>query len=151
MEFTPLNFPRTPLKLSKKEGVTYVWDELRKKNLVCTPEEWVRQHVIAYLILHKNYPKGLIASEHPIEVNQLKRRCDIVVFDRKKYPILMVECKAPEVKLTENTFHQIAQYNFKMNVNYLVMTNGINTINCFVDHKNHKLVYLEQIPNFEEL
>lgn len=151
MEFTPLHFPKANLKLSRKEGIVYVWDTLRRKNLVCTPEEWVRQHVISYLILQKNYPNGLIASEHPIEVNNLKRRCDIVIFNRNQHPVLMVECKAPEIKLSENTFHQIAQYNFKMNVKYLVMTNGIQTITCYVDHENNRLQYLEEIPSFSEI
>src|SRR5690554_1836171 len=116
---TPLYFPKTKLKLTRKNEQVYVWCDFRKKILLLTPEEWVRQHVLHFLVEHKSVPLPLIASEYKIEVNQLTRRCDGVVFGSNGKPIGVVECKAPEIKLTENVFHQIAQYNHKLMVEWL--------------------------------
>jgi hypothetical protein len=99
----------------------------------------------------KNIPIGLVASEYNIEVNQLKRRCDGVIFNRDSKPVAIIECKAPEVKLTENTFYQIAQYNFKLQVSWLILTNGIETIVAKINSETKKLDYLEGVPSFEEL
>src|SRR5699024_1255027 len=104
--------PKTALKLSKKGNQVFVWDVFRKRTLLLTPEEWVGQHILHFLIEHKSVPLALIASEYGIQVNQMTRRCDGVVFNRNGDPIAIVECKAPEIKLTEAVFHQIAQYNF---------------------------------------
>src|SRR5690554_3893707 len=104
---TPLNFPKTPLKLSRKGEEIYVWDIFRKKKLMLTPEEWVRQHVLHFLIQHKAVPEPLIAAEYAIEVNKMTRRCDGVVFDRTGKAVAIIECKAPKIKLTETVLHQI--------------------------------------------
>lgn len=149
--FTPLNLPKTSLQLTKSEGKVFVWDIFRKKRLQLTPEEWVRQHFLHFLVNEKNVPLGLIASEYNIEVNKLKRRCDGVIFSRSSNPIAIIECKAPEIKLSENTFYQIAQYNFKLQVDWLILTNGLETIVAKTNSKTNKLDYFEEVPDFEEM
>ncbi|PKR80788.1 restriction endonuclease subunit R [Brumimicrobium salinarum] len=147
----PLNFPKTPLKLSKKGEEIFVWDIFRKKKLLLTPEEWVRQHVLHFLIQHKETPEPLIAAEYAIEVNKMTRRCDGVVFNRDGKAVAIVECKAPQIKLTEAVLHQIAQYNYKLRVNWLILTNGLHTIVAFVDQSTGVVQYHEEIPNYSEL
>lgn len=144
--FKALSFPQAELKLSRKEGQVYVWCIIRKKSLVLTPEEWVRQHLIHFLIQEKQIPIGLIAAEMAIEINQLSRRCDVVVFGKDGKPKLIVECKAPEINLTEKTFNQIAQYNAALNVDLLMVTNGLQHIVCQIDRENSQLNYLEELP-----
>lgn len=148
---TPLNFPKTPLKLSRKGEEIYVWDIFRKKKLMLTPEEWVRQHVLHFLIHHKAVPEPLIAAEYAIEVNKMTRRCDGVVFDRTGKAVAIIECKAPKIKLTETVLHQIAQYNFKLRVNWLILTNGLQTVVAFVDQATGDIAYFEEIPPYQEM
>ena len=147
----PLNLPKAPLKLSRNEGVVFVWCEIRNKKLKLTPEEWVRQHVIHFLITFKNVPKGVIASEQTIQVNGLTRRCDLVVYNSHGKPILLIECKAADVTLNEKVLHQIAQYNFNLNVDYLLLTNGIEQYNCYINRTKNTIDYLENLPNWNEL
>ena len=145
--FKSLSFPQAQLKLTRKEGQVFVWCIIRKKSLVLTPEEWVRQHLIHFLIQEKQIPIGLIAAEMAIEINQLSRRCDVVVFGKDGKPKLIVECKAPEINLTEKTFNQIAQYNAALNVDLLMVTNGLQHIVCQIDRENSQLNYLEELPD----
>jgi hypothetical protein len=148
---TPLDFPKTPLKLSKKGEEIYVWDIFRKRKLLLTPEEWVRQHVLHFLINNKEVPSQLIASEYSIEVNKMLRRCDGVIFNREGKAIAIIECKAPQIKLTEAVLHQIAQYNFKLRVNWLILSNGLQTIVAFVDQSTGHIQYFEEIPGFTQM
>lgn len=149
--FTPLNLPKASLQLTKSDGKVFVWDVFRKKKLQLTPEEWVRQHFLHFLVNEKQVPVGLIASEYNIEVNKLKRRCDSVIFNRNSKPIAIIECKAPEIKLSEQTFYQIAQYNFKLQVDWLILTNGLETIVAKINSETKKLDYFEEVPCFEEM
>lgn len=149
--FTPLNYPKTSLRLSKKGSDIYVWDIFRKKQLLLTPEEWVRQHVLHYLHNEKSVPLALIASEYAIEVNQLQRRCDGVVFNSAGAPIAIIECKASHVKLTEKVFFQIAQYNYKLQVQWLIMTNGLETIIARVNQTTGEIQYIKEIPDFQTM
>lgn len=149
--FTPLNYPRTSLKLTKKENEVYVLCEFRKKKLLLTPEEWVRQHVLHFLIEHKSVPKNLIAAEYGIEVNKMSRRCDGVIFSRKGNAVAVIECKAPEIKLTQAVFQQIAQYNFNLRVDWLIMTNGLETIVAKVNQKTGEISYSEEIPEYVQM
>lgn len=149
--FPELNLPRANLKLTKKEGKYFVWDEWRKKNLMVTPEEWVRQHLLHYLVNHLAYPKGLIASEQGIQVNGLSRRCDAVVYGKEGNPLMIIECKAPEVHLSEETFYQIAQYNFKLRVNYLVLSNGLTHVIAKINPDSQVIEYLSGFPHFPEI
>ena len=147
--FSPLNLPPTELKLTRKGEQVFVWCIIRKKSLLLTPEEWVRQHIIHFLMEQRSFPQGLIAAEMPISVNDLTRRCDIVVYGNDGQPKLIIECKAPEISLTEKVFHQIAQYNFTLNVDYLMVTNGMDHIVCKIDRESNALNFLEQLPDYE--
>jgi type I site-specific restriction endonuclease len=145
---TPLNLPQVKLKLTQKGEKLFVWDDFRMKQVVLTPEEWVRQHFLHFLINDKGVPKSLIAVEQGIQVNTMTRRCDAVIYNREGLPIAIVECKAPEIPLTEKTLQQIAQYNFKLRVNYLILTNGLQTITAFVNAEKKTIEYLEEVPSF---
>jgi type I site-specific restriction endonuclease len=149
--FTPLSFPKADLKLSKKGGDVFVWCIIRKKLLKLTPEEWVRQHTIHYLLNEKNVPLGLMASEYSLSINGLTRRCDIIVFNSDKIPILIVECKATEVEINEKVLHQIAHYNFKLNTSFLFLTNGLTHVTCKINRDEQSLSYLKDLPNFQTL
>lgn len=148
--FTPLNFPKIDLKLSRNGEEIYVWDIFRKRKLLLTPEEWVRQHILHFLVNEKQVPATLISSEHSLKINHLERRCDGVVFNRQGKPVMLIECKQPEVAINEEVFHQIAQYNFKLKVNWLVMTNGLQTVIAFVNQENGEIAYRQEIPSFAE-
>ncbi len=143
-----LNLPPCSFKSKRNERHTLIFDELRKKYLVLTPEEWVRQHFVQFLINKKKYPASLIALEKQFTVNNLKKRTDIVVFNSSGNPNIIVECKAPNIKITQTTFDQIARYNIKLNANYLIITNGLEHYFCKMDFKNKTYVFLEDIPEY---
>lgn len=145
----PLAFPKAQLKLTKKGDKLFVWCVVRKKTLVLTPEEWVRQHLVHYLINDKYVPIGLIAAEMPLKVNDLDRRCDVVVFNRSGKPVLIVECKAPEIGLDEKVFQQIAHYNFSLGADLLMVTNGLHHVVSRIDREENRLVMLEGLPDLE--
>jgi hypothetical protein len=143
-----LNLPKYPFKLSKKKEKIYIFDTIRKKDIYLTPEEWVRQHFIQFLINEQNYPKSLIAVEKEIKVNNLKKRFDILIFNNKGLHDVIVECKAPTIKITQETFDQIARYNLTLKANYLMVTNGLEHYYCKMDFENKKYVFLEECPKF---
>ena len=151
MNLTALNLPRAPLRLSRKNEVISVFCIVRKKNLVLTPEEWVRQHIIYYLIHQLATPLGLISSETGIKVNTLFRRCDILVYGNDKKIKLLVECKAPDISINEKVLHQIAQYNSKIEADFLWLSNGIQHKFYFVNRKEKKLEELERLPKYIEM
>jgi len=134
-----------PLSLKRMGGTVYVDCLIRKKKLVLTPEEWVRQHVINFLLL-QGIPKGLIGSEVSLKYNERKKRADLVIFSRDQKPAWIVECKAPDVELSEAVFRQIASYNYTLQVEYLMMTNGMQHIYAHIDKENGKLEFLENFP-----
>lgn len=142
-----LNLPPTKLKVKTNQ----VWDRLRKKYVLLTPEEWVRQHFIAYLIDHLEYPEGRMASEFTVDYNGMKKRCDVVAFDENLQPFLIVECKAVSIEISENTFYQIARYASTLKAKLLILTNGLNHYCAKIDVAENKLIYLESIPNYKEL
>ena len=142
----PLNLPKANLRLKRRNGEVFVWCILRKKELLCTPEEWVRQHFIHKLIHEDKIPEGLIASEFTLSYNGKLKRADIVVFNRQQQPVLIVECKATQISISEETLFQIAQYNFALKVPYLVMTNGNHHVYCYVDQKTEGVEYLTELP-----
>jgi len=120
-----LNLPLAQLKLSEENQITFVRCLIRNKKIVLTPEEWVRQHLINYLDSDFNYSKFRMAVEFEIKYNQLNKRADIVYFDSDRNPYLIVECKAPNVKLNQDVLHQIVTYNSKLNTPYMLISNGI--------------------------
>jgi hypothetical protein len=144
-----LNLPTYPFKLKQQGERTQIFDAIRKKYVVLTPEEWVRQNFLQYLIQDKNFPASLIAVEAGLKYNQLQKRMDVLIYDKQGTPHLMVECKAPEVKITQDVFDQIARYNMVFKVKYLVVTNGINHFCCLMDYTKNTYLYLEEIPFFE--
>jgi hypothetical protein len=143
-----LNLPPFFFKIKSMDNKLFIFDILRKKNVVLTPEEWVRQNFIQYLIQIKNYPKSLIAIEKQLTINNLTKRTDILIFDKNGKPDIIVECKAPSVTINQNTFDQIAQYNLKLNANYLVVTNGLQHFYCKIDHELEKYHFLKDIPDY---
>ncbi|MFT3992870.1 MAG: type I restriction enzyme HsdR N-terminal domain-containing protein [Dysgonomonas sp.] len=146
-----LNLPPFDIKVKKIDGRLSVFDKVRRKYVALTPEEWVRQHFINYLVSEKNYPESLIANEIQINLNQQKKRCDTVVYDRDAIPLVIIEYKAPEVGITQNVFDQIVQYNIVLKVRYLIVSNGLNHYCCKVDYENHTFAYLPDIPSYDEL
>jgi len=140
--------PNAVLKTKLVEGTTQVFDAVRKKYLVLTPEEWVRQHFIHYLNSEKKYPIGLMGVEQIVKYNNQSTRADIVLYTTEGMPNMIVECKAPKVKITQDSFNQIAKYNFKLRVDFLVVTNGIQHFCCAMDYENNKITFLEEIPHF---
>ena len=148
MKMPQLNLPKVALKTKSVEGTIQVFDVIRKKYFVLTPEEWVRQHFIHYLNAEKNYPMGLMGVEKMVKYNALKTRADIVLYTTEGKAKMIVECKAPNVKITQDTFNQIAKYNFKLKVPFLVVTNGMQHFCCRMDYKNNSISFLDDIPIF---
>lgn len=143
-----LNLPAYNYKLKSSENKTYIFDVIRKKYIVLTPEEWVRQHLVHYLINEKGYPKSLINVEKQLIINNLKKRTDIVVFTNTGTPHIIVECKAPSVKITQKTFDQIARYNLKLKAQFLMLSNGLQHYFAKLDLENNAFVFLKDIPKY---
>ena len=148
MKMPQLNLPKVALKIKSVEGTIQVFGQVRKKYFVLTPEEWVRQHFIYYLNKEKNYPMGLMEVEKMIKYNSMQTRADIVLYNKEGKSNMIVECKAPEVKITQDTFNQIAKYNFQLKVDFLVVTNGIKHYCCQMDYEKNEITFLDDIPVF---
>ena len=146
-----LNFPPYVFKIRENANNKEIFDIVRKKYIILTDEEWVRQHCVAYLINEKAYPASLIAIEKGLIVNRLKKRTDIVVFSKDGMPKLIVECKATHIKITNDVFDQIARYNMTLKVNYLMVTNGLQHFCCLINHQEATYKFLEDVPSFGEL
>jgi len=148
-----LNLPSYSFRL-KEEGNNkkLIFDEFRKIWIVLTPEEWVRQHFVKYLVSEKGYPEGLIGIEVTFKMNSLTRRADVLVYNRVGNPVLIVECKAPDVRIDNRVFDQIVEYNFKFKLNYLVVTNGIKHYACTLGGGDvPEYEFLKSIPHYNEL
>lgn len=145
-----LNFPKYTFRFKSSENKLSVFDQIRKKFILLTPEEWVRQNVVQFLLLDKKYPKSLTNVEKVIKVNDLTKRYDVVVYNSDGSIFLLVECKAPTVKITQETFNQIARYNLALKAEYLMVTNGLNHYFCKTDFENEKYVFLEELPFLEK-
>lgn len=145
-----LNFPKFSFRFKNSENKVSIFDSIRKKFVILQPEEWVRQNCIEYLKEIKKYPKSLINVEKELIVNGLKKRYDIVVYNSDGSVHLIVECKAPNITISQNTFDQIAQYNLVLNANYLMVTNGLNHYYCQIDFINERYNFLKEIPKYSE-
>lgn len=143
-----LNFQLYNFRFKNSENKVSIFDEIRKKFIILTPEEWVRQHVVQFLIEDKKYPKSLINVEKVLKVNGLKKRYDVVVFKPDGSIFVLIECKAPEIKIAQATFDQIARYNMTLNAQFLMVTNGLNHYFCQMDYENEKYDFLENLPNY---
>jgi len=141
-----LNFPNYHFKYKKVKDKTYIFDIVRKKFYLLTPEEWVRQHILHYLIFTKKYSKNLIAVEKKIEINQTFRRFDVVVFNHNMQAYILIECKSPDVKISQSTFDQINQYNWLIKAPYLFLTNGMKHYICLVDFNKNNYQFIKELP-----
>jgi hypothetical protein len=143
-----LKLPNYKFKIKSNENKTLIFDNLRKKYMVLTPEEWVRQNFVQFLIEEKKYPISLIALEKQLTINNRKKRTDILVFNTDGKPDIVVECKAPAIKITQATFDQIARYNLTLKANYLIVTNGLEHFYCKMDFENETYIFLKTIPEY---
>ncbi|WP_159024033.1 type I restriction enzyme HsdR N-terminal domain-containing protein [Formosa sp. L2A11] len=143
-----LNFPKFSFRFKNSENKISIFDDIRKKFVILQPEEWVRQHCVHYLIQVKGYPKSLINVEKELIVNKLRKRYDIVIFNPDGSIHVIVECKAPKIKITQTTFDQIARYNLTLNASYLMVTNGLNHYYCQMDFDAEQYNFLQDIPNY---
>jgi len=144
-----LNFPSYNFRFKNSENKVSIFDDIRKKFIILTPEEWVRQHTVQFLLQDRNYPKSYLNVEKLIKLNDTVKRYDIVVFKPNGELFLLVECKAPEVKISQDTFDQIARYNLKLKAQYLMVTNGLNHYFCQMDFENEQYIFLEGLPEFK--
>lgn len=143
-----LNFPQYSFRFKSSENKTLVFDEIRKKFVVLTPEEWVRLHTVQFLLKEKKYPKSLINVEKQLKLNHTTKRYDVVVFNNNGSIFLIVECKAPSIAITQPTFDQIARYNLSLKASYLMVSNGLQHYYCQMDFKNERYVFLKEIPSY---
>lgn len=145
-----LNLPEYNFRTKTENDKTLIFDGIRKKFVVLTPEEWVRQHFIEYLKKEKNYPETLMAVEKQIAVNGMQRRFDLLVYTRNGQPLLIAEFKAPEVKITQETFDQVVRYNMALKVEKIIVSNGLQHFACEIDYSKNSYAYLPEIPVFVE-
>lgn len=146
-----LKLPKYGIKIANRDGRQSIFDVLRRKFVALTPEEWVRQHFIHYLIDYKGYPQALMANEIQLSVGKKHLRCDSVLYDQHLRPRMIMEYKAPSVKITQKTFDQITVYNMLLHVDYLVVSNGIKHYCCKMDYENRKYTFLEDIPDYNDI
>jgi len=142
-----LNLPAFNLKIDDER----IYDPIRKKWVALTPEEWVRQNFVAYLLQHKKYPRSLIKIENTITAFGASRRCDAVIFSNEIQPLLIIECKAPMIPIRKKTFEQIALYNSTLHTPYLIVTNGMDHYCLKINYKSGKSTFLQDIPTYDEI
>lgn len=147
-EPTSLNLPRYPFRLKQEGDTMYIFDEIRKKFLILTPEEWVRQHFIQFLIQEKKYPRSLIKLEGGLKLNSLHKRSDILLFNSAGKKIVLVECKASSVKISQSAFDQVARYNAVHRVRFVVVTNGLQHYCAEIDFENESYKFLVELPEY---
>lgn len=147
----PLELPPYPFKITDDNGVLSLFDEIRKKHIIITPEEWVRQHFVQYLINQKNYPKTLIKLEGGLRLHGKAKRTDIVVFSPAGEKILLIECKAPSVNIDQKVFDQVARYNMVHKVALLAVSNGLKHYYCRIDFENKQYKFIEALPDYKEI
>lgn len=149
--FPKLNLPTYSFRIKQQLGKLRIYDEIRKKYLVLTPEEWVRQNFVRFLIEEKGFPAQLMALESGLTLNRNQFRADLLVYNRMAQPLLVVEFKAPSVKITQDAFDQVTRYNMKFKVPYLIVSNGLDHYCCVVDFDAGTYSFLKEVPAFDEL
>lgn len=145
----PLNFPHFEFKVKDINACPEIYDPVRRKYVALTPEEWVRQHLIAYLMQLKGYPGAIIGVEKQLLLNKKPKRFDLVVFSRNAQPYILAECKAPGVPITEKAFDQAARYNMLLKAEYFLITNGLEHYPCRLDYENKRYIFIEDVPDFK--
>ena len=146
-----LNLPQYEIKIGEKDGKRTIFDFLRRKYVVLTPEEWVRQHFTHYLVEHKGYPKGLLGNEIELRIGEKKLRCDTILYNKVVQPKMIIEYKAPNVAISQKTFDQISAYNLLLKVDYLIVSNGLHHYCCRMDYSQQTYDFLNEIPDYEKL
>ena len=146
-----LNLPPFDKKITKKDDKAFILDVIRRQYVALTPEEWVRQHFVHFLIQYKGYPQSLMANEVQLKLNGMSRRCDTVVYDRALRPRVIIEYKAPSVSITQRVFEQICRYNIVLQVDYLIVSNGLAHYCCKVDYANRSYTFVEDIPEYSNI
>ncbi|MBQ8737773.1 MAG: type I restriction enzyme HsdR N-terminal domain-containing protein [Bacteroidaceae bacterium] len=143
--------PYTEARIKKNEDGLFIFDVLRRKYVSLTPEEWVRQNFINYLIKFKGYSPTLMNNEVKLSLNGMTRRCDSILYSQNMQPKMIIEYKAPNIRITQKVFDQICRYNMTLKVGYLIISNGMEHFCCRIDYENSSYVFLEDIPNYNEL
>ncbi|HSG67732.1 MAG TPA: type I restriction enzyme HsdR N-terminal domain-containing protein [Bacteroidales bacterium] len=143
-----LNLPEYEFRLKKTGDQVSIFDEVRKKFVALTPEEWVRQNFVRFMIDHKNVPAGLVALEKSIVMNTMSRRPDVLIHDRAGKPVMVIECKSPDVKISQGAFDQVARYNAVLRVPYVVVTNGLDHYCCRMEFPDNTYTFLREIPDY---
>lgn len=146
-----LNLPPYATKIAVRDGKNTIWDIIRRKYVALTPEEWVRQHFVHFLIGHKGYPASLLANEVALTLNGTSRRCDTVLYDRTLSPRMIIEYKAPHIPITQKVFDQICRYNLVFHVDYLIVSNGLSHYCCRMDYEHQSYEFLTDVPEYGEL
>ena len=154
MQLPRLNFPEYKFKLQRSTDERQslkIFDIIRKKYVSLTPEEWVRQHLLHFLVNERKFPQSLVSVEKKLLINNLEKRTDIVIYSSSLKPILLAECKAPKVPLTQAVFDQASRYNMTLNVAYFLISNGLESFICRIDHPTQSYTFLKEIPTYMEL
>ena len=146
-----LNLPPYATKIRQTAGRSMIFDDLRRKYVALTPEEWVRQHFVHYLTGHLGYPASMMANEVELAVGQKRLRCDSVLYGMQAEPRMIIEYKAPTIALTQKVFDQISVYNMLLHVDYLMVSNGMQHYCCKMDYEHQKYLFLKEIPNYENI
>lgn len=145
--YPKLNLPESNFRLRTSDEADFIWDEIRHKWLLLTPEEWVRQNFIRYITLHRGVPASHISQEHPVQLGRLTQRADIVVFDIALRPLMLIECKKPEVEITQKVFAQAVRYNSVIKAPMVVVTNGLRHLCCEIDSDTLRYNAMVEIPD----
>jgi hypothetical protein len=145
---TQLNLPPYEIKVREKDGRKQIFDFLRSRYVALTPEEWVRQHFVHFLVEHKGYPKGMLGNEVELRIGEKKLRCDTILYNKVAAPQMIVEYKAPEIEITQRVFDQITVYNQLLHVDYLIVSNGLSHYCCRMDYERQGYEFLRDIPEY---
>ena len=140
-------FPKDKILIQQREGINEIFDSVRKKWIVLSPEEWVRQNMLQYLLVTKKYPGSLIAVEKEIKLGELRKRCDIVIYNRQSQPWMIIECKEMRVNLSQKTISQILRYHIALQSKFLIITNG--SYSCGFEKKDGEFIEIDYFPDFD--
>jgi hypothetical protein len=146
-----LNLPEYKINIVERAGKRMIFDFLRRRFVALTPEEWVRQHFVHYLTEHKDYPPALLVNEAELRVGDKRLRCDTVLYNKELAPRMIIEYKAPHIRLQQKTFDQVSVYNLLLHADYLVVSNGLQHYCCRMDYVHHTYMFLKEIPAYTEL
>ena len=146
-----LNLPPYEISVEERKGRRLIFDFLRRRYVALTPEEWVRQHFVHYLVERKGYPKGLLVNEMELRIGEKKLRCDTLLYNKELQPQMVIEYKAPDVPITQRVFDQIAAYNMLLQVDYLVVSNGLQHYCCRMNYEQRRYEFLQDIPQYDQI